>query len=130
MKKILVIAVAALVLIGIGVFTFSHIGGNKGPACNSAETLQQLRKNIDAEFGKTMFMVEEFEIKAITQRSSKVSDTTNVCSGTATIKFSLAGYAERGGDVDLVYTTQKTLDNTVKVSVYRVGNKELKTLQD
>lgn len=130
MKKILLGALGAAVIVGGSLVAYNHYEDNKRPACNSEETNEALIEFVDKEFGKTTLTMEGFSIKDVTQRPSKISDNTNVCTATAYIKFSYYGYAVRDGETNITYTTQKTLNNKVKVDVYSVGSKDLKKLND
>lgn len=130
MKKILLGTLGAAVVIGGSIFAYNSFESNKRPACNSEEVNEALINKVDAEFEKTGLTVERFSIKDITQRPSKVSDNTNVCSATAYIQFSYFGYAVRDGETNITFTAQKTLNDKVKVDIYSVGSKDLKKLND
>jgi len=130
MKKILLGALGAVVIVGGSLIAYNRYENNKRPACNSEETNEALIEFVDKEFGKTTLTMEGFSIKDVTQRPSKISDNTNVCTATAYIKFSYYGYAVRDGEINITYTTQKTLNNKVKVDIYSVGSKDLKKLND
>lgn len=130
MKKILVSVLVTAGLISGGFFLHNYQQKTSIPECNSEEVNEALIKFFNTEFDKTSYSLDRFSITDITQRKSKLSESTNVCSGVVHFSFSYYGYAARDGEVKITYTAQKTLDNKISVDVYAISSKDLKQLND
>lgn len=110
-------------------------GCNDAPKCDNPVALDALRNYIQDNIITVRFMglyqIDEFNVTKITQRPSKVSNETNVCTGYVSFDMVyLPGGGKIDGGQDVTYTVQKTLDNQIKVDLYQVGSVKVKTLHD
>jgi len=110
-------------------------GCDKGPKCDSVEVEKNLKAFIQDNFITPRFMglyeIDEFYLTQVTQRPSKVSKNTSVCTGyvSFTMEYLPGGGIVDGGK-DITYTVQKTLDGYSKVDLYQVGPVKVKDLND